>query len=67
MTPVRNPEELLDDPHLAALDFFHRTTHPSEGEIRTIGIPVTFSRTPGRVRSLPPTLGEHTKEILDGK
>jgi crotonobetainyl-CoA:carnitine CoA-transferase CaiB-like acyl-CoA transferase len=47
MTPVRSPEELLEDPHLAALDFFHRSTHPSEGELRTIGIPVTFSRTPG--------------------
>jgi len=67
MTPVREPEDLLDDPHLAALDFFHRASHPTEGEVRTIGIPVTFSRTPGSIRSLPPTLGEHTKEILDGK
>jgi crotonobetainyl-CoA:carnitine CoA-transferase CaiB-like acyl-CoA transferase len=67
MTPVREPEDLLEDPHLAALDFFHRTSHPTEGDVRTIGIPVTFSRTPGSIRSLPPTLGEHTKEILDGK
>ena len=65
MTPVRSPEELLEDPHLAALDFFHRSTHPSEGELRTIGIPVTFSRTPGSIRSLSPKLGEHTKEVFD--
>jgi crotonobetainyl-CoA:carnitine CoA-transferase CaiB-like acyl-CoA transferase len=64
MTPVRTPEELLDDPHLAAIDFFHEARHPSEGEIRTIGIPVTFSRTPGSIRSLPPKLGEHTQEVF---
>ena len=67
MTPVRTPEELLDDPHLAAIGFFRQATHPSEGEVRTIGIPVTFSRTPGNIRSLPPTLGEHTQEVLDGQ
>ena len=64
MTPVRTPEDLLTDPHLAQLDFFHGVTHPTEGEMRTIGIPVTFSRTPGSIRSLPPTLGEHTDEVL---
>ena len=67
MTPVRTPEDLLDDPHLAAVGFFRQVTHPSEGEVRTIGIPVTFSRTPGNIRSLPPKLGEHTEEILDAK
>jgi crotonobetainyl-CoA:carnitine CoA-transferase CaiB-like acyl-CoA transferase len=67
MTPVREPEELLQDPHLEAVGFFRRVTHPTEGEMRTIGIPVTFSRTPGSIRSLPPKLGEHTKEVLDGE
>jgi crotonobetainyl-CoA:carnitine CoA-transferase CaiB-like acyl-CoA transferase len=65
MAPVRDPEDLLEDPHLSALDFFHRATHPTEGEVRVIGIPVTFSRTPGSIRSLPPTLDQHTKEVLD--
>jgi crotonobetainyl-CoA:carnitine CoA-transferase CaiB-like acyl-CoA transferase len=64
MTPVRTPDDVLQDPHLAALDFFHRHVHPTEGEMRTIGIPVTFSRTPGSIRRLPPTLGEHRDEIL---
>jgi crotonobetainyl-CoA:carnitine CoA-transferase CaiB-like acyl-CoA transferase/uncharacterized RmlC-like cupin family protein len=64
MTPVRSPEDLLTDPHLAAIDFFRKAMHPSEGEIRTIGIPVTFSRTPGSIRRLPPQLGEHRDEIL---
>jgi crotonobetainyl-CoA:carnitine CoA-transferase CaiB-like acyl-CoA transferase len=66
MTPVREPKELLEDRHLAAVEFFKPATHPSEGEIRTIGIPVTFSRTPGSIRTLPPQLGEHTEEVLNG-
>jgi len=64
MTPVRTPDELLSDPHLAAVNFFREVDHPSEGRIRTLGIPVTFSRTPGSVRSLPPRLDEHREEIL---
>jgi crotonobetainyl-CoA:carnitine CoA-transferase CaiB-like acyl-CoA transferase len=65
MSPVRTPDDLLNDPHLSAVDFFRRVSHSSEGEMRTLGIPVTFSRTPGSVRRLPPRLGEHTEEILE--
>src|SRR5262249_34449507 len=64
MTPVLSPEDLLDDEHLHALGFFQREEHPSEGEVRTIGIPVRFSRTPGDVRRLAPRLNEHREEIL---
>ena len=64
MTPVSTPEDLLHDPHLQKLQFFRRAAHPSEGDIRTIGIPVRFSRTPGAVRCLAPRLGEHRAEIL---
>ena len=64
MAPVRTPDDLLHDPHLTAVDFFREVDHPSEGRMRTIGIPVTFSRTPGEVRRLPPRLDEHREEIL---
>ena len=64
LSPVLSPEEVLQDPHLRAQDFFRDDFHPSEGEIRTIGIPVKFSRTPGKVRFLAPRLDEHRKEIL---
>jgi crotonobetainyl-CoA:carnitine CoA-transferase CaiB-like acyl-CoA transferase len=64
LSPVLSPEEVLQDPHLRAQDFFRDDLHPSEGEIRTIGIPVKFSRTPGKVRFLAPRLDEHRKEII---
>ncbi|MCC6197481.1 MAG: CoA transferase [Burkholderiales bacterium] len=56
---------MLAEPHLAAIGYFARSTHPSEGEIRSVGIPVTFSRTPGSIRRLAPRLGEHAREIRD--
>ena len=58
MAPIATLDQLLRDPHLERTGFFSRQTHPSEGEIRAAGIPVTFSRTPGSIRRLAPRLGE---------
>lgn len=33
-------------------------------DLRLLGVPVKLSETPGRVRSAPPGLGEHTDEVL---
>ena len=63
MTPVLAPEDLLYDEHLKQTGFFERRQHPTEGEIRQLGIPVRFSRTPGDVRRLAPCLDEHGEEI----
>lgn len=62
--PVNSIEELLHDPHLAAVDFWKEVDHPTEGRLRMPGIPVKFSETPGSVRRLAPNIGEHTEEIL---
>jgi crotonobetainyl-CoA:carnitine CoA-transferase CaiB-like acyl-CoA transferase len=29
-----------------------------------VGVPVRFSRTPGKIRRLAPALGEHSHEVL---
>lgn len=61
---VNSPEDLFDDPHLAALDMFPLVAHPSEGTLRLIGFPIQFSETPNRRYRLPPRLGQHSREIL---
>jgi crotonobetainyl-CoA:carnitine CoA-transferase CaiB-like acyl-CoA transferase len=38
--------------------------HPVEGRLPQIGFPVKFSDTPGAITRPPPTLGEHTDELL---
>jgi crotonobetainyl-CoA:carnitine CoA-transferase CaiB-like acyl-CoA transferase len=40
--------------------------HPTCGKIKVTGVPVKLSRTPGSVELPPPTLGQHTEEILTG-
>jgi formyl-CoA transferase/CoA:oxalate CoA-transferase len=56
--------EVLADPQLEARDMVTKIEHAAAGEISLLGVPVKLSATPGRVRSAPPILGEHTERIL---
>jgi crotonobetainyl-CoA:carnitine CoA-transferase CaiB-like acyl-CoA transferase len=57
-------ETLLDDPHLADAGFFTWEDHPSEGRIRTMREPSTWSETTPPTGRFAPRLGQHTREIL---
>ena len=61
---VNSPDDLVNDPHLTAIDFFKVVEHPTEGRIRMTDFPVNFSATPAEVRQLAPRLGEHSTEVL---
>jgi crotonobetainyl-CoA:carnitine CoA-transferase CaiB-like acyl-CoA transferase len=61
---VRTLEGVLDDPHLNAVNFFQLADHPSEGKIRYMRSPTTWSTArPGMLRPAP-RLGEHSREVL---
>ncbi len=60
---VNSLEDLLTDPHLAAVDFFEDVEHPTEGTLRATRFPVRFSRSPASIRHHAPRLGEHTDEF----
>jgi crotonobetainyl-CoA:carnitine CoA-transferase CaiB-like acyl-CoA transferase len=62
--PLRSIEQLVDDPHLQAKNFFAVQQHPTEGALRMPGVPTTFSKTPAAVGRPAPRLGEHSREIL---
>ena len=57
-------ETALDDPHLADRGFFHFVDHPSEGRLRMMREPSTWSETPPPEDTLAPRLGQHTREVL---
>ena len=62
---VNTLEDVLDDDHMKATGFFAEYDHPSEGRVRTSGVPLQFARTPGSpTRRHPPRLGENTREVL---
>ena len=62
--PVNSPEDLLNCPHLKAVKMFPEVDHPTEGRIRHIKVPVTFSKTPGGLYQHAKVLGENTEQIL---
>lgn len=62
--PILTVQEMLQDPQTIARDMIGTVDHPLHGEVKTIGLPVKFSRTPARVDRAAPLYGQHTREVL---
>ncbi len=62
--PVHSVESLMEDPHLKATGFFQSLDHPTEGRIRSMAVPSTWSKSQPAVTRLAPRLGEHSAEVL---
>jgi len=56
-------DEVLEDPHLKAVNFFQLRDHPTEGKWRAMKPPVKFSKTPSSIRSDPPRPGADDNNI----
>jgi crotonobetainyl-CoA:carnitine CoA-transferase CaiB-like acyl-CoA transferase len=61
---IRTLDQVLTDPHVDIRDMVLERDHPSIGKIKLIGVPTKLSLTPGDITLPPPTLGQHTDEIL---
>lgn len=61
---VTSLDDLMADPQLAAVGFFKRATHPTEGEIVFTDLPLRFAETTVCTQRLQPRLGEHSIEVL---
>jgi succinate---hydroxymethylglutarate CoA-transferase len=64
---INSVAEALADPQTHARQMIETVEHPTIGDLKLIGLPYKFSGTPASVRRPPPTLGEHTDEILRGE
>ncbi|GAB5500444.1 MAG: CoA transferase [Pseudohongiellaceae bacterium] len=63
--PVLSPQEVLDDPHIAAKGLFRHTDYPGLARPAPLmTTPVELSATPGSIEQRAPTLGEHTDDIM---
>jgi len=61
---INSVAEALADPQTQAREMIATVEHPTVGDLKLVGPPYKFSGTPAAVRRPPPTLGEHTDEIL---
>lgn len=61
---VASYQDFFLHPQVSAMGMNPVVDHPVIGPLRLAGVPIDFEKTPGSIRSAPPTLGQHTEEIL---
>ena len=61
--PVASIDDLLHDPHLKAVGFWERQ-ETADGVVRMPGIPVNYSRTPGKIGAPGGRLGAEGEDVL---
>ena len=57
-------DDIVADPHLAAIGYLEVVEHPTEGRIKSLAVPSEWSQSRPGYRRHAPRLGEHTREVL---
>ena len=63
--PINNLAQVLSEPQVLAREMVVDVDVPVAGPTKVTGVPIKLSETPGSVRTPPPTLGQHTEEVLE--
>ena len=63
---VNTTEDLLGDEHFWERGMWARTQHPIVGEMTMPGRPFKLYRTPWRLNSPAPSLGQHNRDVYCG-
>jgi len=62
--PLNTMEDIAQDSHFAAREFFVDTEHPTMGKVSMPGAHFKMADTPWKLRRPAPLLGQHNEEIL---
>lgn len=62
--PILEVEQTLQHEAVLGRDLVVDLPHPTAGTVRTTGVTVKMDEAPGRIRTAPPRLGEHTEAVL---
>src|SRR5690606_11339890 len=62
--PINTIDQVYADPQVVARQMKQELPHPVAGTTPMTASPMRFSDTPIQFRSAPPTLGQHSEEIL---
>lgn len=63
-SPIKSPEEVIQDPQVLANEYIVPYQHPEFGELQVLANPIQHSQTPAEIRSPAPEMSQHTEEIL---
>jgi len=61
--PIETTEELVNDTHWQAREFWAEIDHPVTGKIKYPGAPFKMAETPWRINRPAPLLGQHNEEV----
>ena len=62
--PINDVKKTLEHEHTLARGMVQTVKHRTAGELKLVGVPVKYSESTPGIRRAPPTLGEHTDEVL---
>lgn len=62
--PIYGLDQTLEHPQVRHREMVVEREHPTMETVRLLGLPVKLSETPAAIERVPPTLGQHTDEVL---
>ena len=62
--PINDFKEVFENEQVISRNVQLNVPHPTVGNMKLVASPIKLSKTPTEVRMAPPTLGQHTEEIL---
>ncbi len=64
--PINKLDQVFDDPQVRHRGLRLELDHPVAGKVASVANPIRMSQTPVGYDRAPPTLGQHTDEVLSG-
>ncbi|PAB57371.1 CaiB/BaiF CoA transferase family protein [Anaeromicrobium sediminis] len=64
-SPINSVDKVIENEQVKSREMIVEVDHRVAGKTKIPGIPIKMSKTPGKIEKAAPTLGEHTKEILE--
>jgi crotonobetainyl-CoA:carnitine CoA-transferase CaiB-like acyl-CoA transferase len=66
VAPINDLAQVFEHPQVLSRGMKIDLPHPLAGTVPLIANPIKFSATPIHYELAPPTLGQHTREVLQG-